>query len=222
MKKSDPKLEIIFENEDFFVLNKAPSTHSVKSAKNSEFTVQDWVEQKFPALQDLPDSGLLHRLDYETSGCLMVAKNSQAYEKFRDEIRSEGAIRKIYWALSNRKPSALSFDFYFFSRYRGSKKVSVKKTGKPGERGQGKIRILKNTKDLFLFEVELLGPGKRHQIRAALAELDAPLVGDSLYGGKDWGKGIALHARELRIESANPVADVPISWKSDWGQILTS
>jgi len=208
MKRSEPKLKFLSQNDDLFVLNKPAGIHSVGAGAS----IQLILEAEFPAQKNLPDAGIVHRLDLETSGCLLVARNEASYERLREAIRGEGQIHKIYWAVSRAKPNSLSFDFYFFSRYRGSKKVSLRKSGKPKERGRGRIKILRFVDGIYLLEIELVGPGKRHQIRAALSELSAPLLGDSLYGGQPWRGGIALHAKSLKNHTFSAVAPLPETW----------
>lgn len=212
---------VLFENSDLLILNKPSFWHSVEregANKNGEEkfpTVENWLRETYPAQKDLKESGLVHRLDLETSGCLLVAKTASSYDDLRLKVQTD-EIEKTYWALTTQRPTALAFDLYFSSRYRGSKKMSATAKGKAAERGRCEIKNLpqKEKKKYFLWEVQLWGPGKRHQIRAGFSYLKAPLLGDQLYGGAEWKEGIALHAQSLKIPSSKIKIQSPLpsSW----------
>ncbi len=216
------KLEILKTTAEWWVINKPAKWHSVSQAKGSSQSLQSLIENQFPSQRKLPEGGLVHRLDFETSGCLLVARTNESYNQLRDQI-STGEIKKVYWALTTSKPVAQSpfdgrdrFEFFFSSRYRSSKKVTVKDAGKTQERGQCEWTLRRFVDGIYLWEVELLGPGRRHQIRAGFATLKAPLLGDQIYGGHAWIGGIGLHAQRLIINSQVIEAPVP----SEWGQNL--
>ncbi len=193
------------------VINKPELCHSVEGKnKNS---VENWLKENFPALSEIPEFGLVHRLDFETTGCILVAKNKENFDRYRILFRQGETIQKIYWALVSGHPKPQSFSLYFSSRYKSSKKMTVKTKGSPHELGKCRWKTLRSSASECLLEIELLGPGRRHQIRAGLSFLGHPLFGDRLYGGPPWPQeGIGLHSRKIILENQIIEAPTPESW----------
>jgi 23S rRNA-/tRNA-specific pseudouridylate synthase len=206
------KPEILLDSENFLAVNKPSRMHSVQG-KSKEISVQDWLAANFSELKTLPDSGLLHRLDFETTGVLLAARKPEVYQEWSQKFRTSGDLKKIYWAITSHEPQQTEFDLYFYSRYRGSKKTSVRTSGKTSERGRCRWRSLDKQGDRVLLEVELLGGGLRHQIRAGLAFLGCPLDGDILYGGRPKSY-FGLHARELHWANQRVIAPPPQDWEA--------
>ena len=182
-------------------LAKPSGMHSVRGKDATNSSLEDWIIQEFPEQKDLPEAGLLHRLDQQTSGIILAAKTPLAHAKWKGLLQEGKNIRKIYWALVAKAPSEVGFSFYFQSRYRSSKKISVEVKGDKDDRGQCKIKVLEKTPKVSLLEVEILGPGRRHQIRAGLSHLGHPILGDELYGGPPAPFfGLHSHALEFAIK----------------------
>jgi 23S rRNA-/tRNA-specific pseudouridylate synthase len=205
---NDP--EILKETEGWFVLDKPAGMHTVARPGDDSNSVQGWLRRYRPELGGLEESGLVHRLDHGTSGCLLVAKTPDEHIRLRGRIQEE-SIRKSYLALVDGEiQSDGRFNLFFTSRYKRSKKVTTRSTGAERDRGRCAWWTLDHDGDRRLIEVELLGGGRRHQVRAGFAHLGAPLLGDSLYGGEPWRlERPALHASRLRfdgeeVESPSP------------------
>lgn len=209
--------EILETTDEVLSVSKPSGWHTVAGA-SSERCVELWLKEKgFTDAQasvssSIPDSGILYRLDELTSGLLLVARTPIAYERlvglFRDSETGPSA-QKFYLARveGNAKHEALAtgaFELNFESRYRGSKKMTV---SVPGPRssskkiGRCRWRVLSFDRDFAtsLLEVELIGAGKRHQIRAGLAHLSHPICGDQLYGARarDF---FGLHCAKIVLE----------------------
>ena len=150
-----------------------------------------------------------------------MAKTPQALERLRTGVRT-AAVRKVYIALAvgNFHTREGSFDLYFSGRYRRSKKVSVAGTGPARQLGSCKWQVLaqdtihlpssSSCLHVCLLRVQLIGGGQRHQIRAGLAHLDAPILGDTTYGGPAWPyAGIALHSHEVEIDNISVSSPTP-------------
>lgn len=127
------------------------------------------------------DWGLLHRLDRETSGCVLVALRPAAYDSLREQFESR-RVRKSYLAIVNGRPrmSEGVVDTALEEVRRGDLKVSV-----PGRRGAGRpavtrYRVLASTKSQALLLVSI-DTGRLHQIRAHLAGIGHPIEGDRIY-----------------------------------------
>lgn len=209
---------VLYENDELFVFNKTSHTHSCRGKDLEHLNLQDLAEAHFPNCAHLKDSGLLHRLDFETSGCLAVAKTSEALEYWFPLFRKPSdEVSKMYWAILPDGPKQGDFSLYFSSRYRSSKKASVSRTGTEKELGKCRFKKIQNfEKQHSIYEVELIGPGKRHQIRAGFAFLGQPLWNDQLYGSKINSNFFGLHSRSLKL------GNIEVSAPSPWpNQILT-
>ncbi len=206
---------VLLETDEIIVLDKPSGWHSVrgKGDDRGERSVEAWLIDRDPELEHMPEAGLVHRLDRGTSGCLMVAKTLEASGFLQEELRiREGRIQKRYLAVvTGRPPRRGDFVLHFTSRYRGSKKVKVSDEGDHTVRGRcrwWRRDDLNPGPGRQVVEVELIGPGRRHQIRAGLAHLGTPIVGDTLYGGPA-AERIMLHACSVTIEGRKVEAPIP-------------
>lgn len=203
---------ILQETPDWIAFNKPSGWHSVASGTSSEPSIEAWIQENRPDLASLPESGLIHRLDQPTSGCLLAAKTLKSHAQLKTLMQSR-SVQKIYWAMVEGSASPGELSLYFYSRYKRSKKISVRKSGSPKELGECRWKILSAFEGSSLLEVQLIGGGKRHQIRASLASIGHPIRGDSLYGAKPWGDSFGLHARSLRWAEHEVVAPPPAEWQ---------
>lgn len=162
---------ILFENDDFLVVNKPPFMASLDD-RNSELNLQ--------ALAKGYDESLsaCHRLDKETSGCLLLAKTKEAYRHASIQFEKR-TVGKVYHAFVNgiHEFNHEKVQLPILSLNKGSVVIDFK--GKPAT-------TVFNTLDIYkkhsLIEC-LPETGRMHQIRIHLSKKDAPLIGDELYGG---------------------------------------
>ena len=195
---------VIAEGARWLVVDKPAGLHSVAQrgeAADAEAaaSVESWLRASRPELAALDEGGLVHRLDLETSGCLLVARDAEARVVLRDAFSGRGGeIRKAYLAEVEGRIAPGAFTLFFRGRHKSSAKVSVARRGEASEVGRCLWRVRGEGLGgrTTIVEVELLGPGRRHQIRAGFASLGHPLVGDALYGATDEG-GMRLHAWRL-------------------------
>ena len=197
----------------WLVLEKPVDWHTVAGTDDASAqpSVEAWLRTAHPELALLEECGLVHRLDQGTGGCLLVATDANSLVTLRRGM-TDGSIRKVYHALlSTRPPWGGRFELYFASRYKRSRKVSVTKRGDAKQRGVCTWNLLEQGDDRVLVEVELVGPGRRHQIRAGFAHLGVPLVGDTLYEGAPWELEVpALHAVALELPDASVESPSPL------------
>lgn len=198
---------ILKETPDYLVLHKPSSIHCHPLCYSDQDTLLNFLvkEEKWKALAinaESYDRGLIYRLDFETSGVMLLAKT----EKFFHEMRTgfHQAVKfKIYWAIvqGNFNQEGSWTHYFKASGPKGSKqKLSDFPTGDAAE---GTLTVQKllhvNGKSLVLVG---LGTGLRHQIRAQLSHLGFPILGDELYGGIKSDR-LFLHA-----------------WRYEWKEII--
>jgi tRNA pseudouridine32 synthase/23S rRNA pseudouridine746 synthase len=191
---------ILFRDERFVVLDK-PAGLPVHRGPRVGPSVEDW----FPLLSRRRDGPwLAHRLDADTSGCLLVALRRSALLAAHGEFAA-GRVRKTYWAVVRGAPSTASgtVDAPLLRRTAPAGWCMTVDPG--GKSAVTDWRVLGRTQELTWLE---LTPrtGRTHQVRVHCATLGCPVLGDALYGGGD-GR-LHLLARGLALELEPPVAAV--------------
>ncbi|MDP6479956.1 MAG: RNA pseudouridine synthase [Phycisphaerales bacterium] len=208
-----PEPTILHRTEQWIVLDKPSGWHTV-AGRGDEPDIESWLRGKVPACGMLDEAGLVHRLDNPTSGCLLAATDEPIRVALREAMSGRGSvdIRKHYLARCvGGLPDQGAFELYFTKRHRGSRKMTVAPRGDDRAVGRCRWRVLDRRAEGDLVEVELLGPGRRHMLRAGLASLGHPLVGDSLYGDVSSIQSPQLHACRVSINGLTVEAPRP-----DW------
>ncbi len=196
---------ILYEDEGIVIINK-PAGIAVHGGSGISFGV---IEIMRAARAQAPFLELVHRLDRDTSGCLIIAKKRSALRHLHELLREDG-VRKRYLALlrdewqggERRVTAALRKNVL----QSGERVVRVTAEGKPS---QTLFRPLRRWKEATLVEAQPL-TGRTHQIRVHAAHLGQPIAGDDKYGDSDFnkamqGKGLRrlfLHAAGLRFTNA--------------------
>jgi len=186
-----PGCQILRETESYIAVHKAPGVHSHPHCYSDTDTVLNFLasREKWDALKINPqsyDRGLLYRLDFETSGVIVLSKT--------ENLKRDLVTKKIYWAIvegSFNREGQWSHHF----KSSGAKGSKQKVFDAPAaESREGSLSVYKvcehEGKSLVVVELKT---GLRHQIRAQLAHLGFPLLGDELYGGSN-AQRVFLHA----------------------------
>ena len=180
-------IDIIYEDESVIALNKPAGLLVHRTSKNEEDTLASWLVKHFPPLSRVGDDparrpGIVHRLDRDTSGVIIVAKNQNAFTYLKKQFQDR-SIKKTYRALVYGK----MFDTKgVVDKPIGLKSGTVKRTvhgGKMTKDATTEYKVIKTFNDFTLVEV-MPKTGRTHQIRVHLASIDHPIVGDPLYGKK--------------------------------------
>lgn len=178
------KLNIIWEDENMAVVNKPSGMLTHPTALETENTLVNALLYKYGEnLSDINGHfrrGILHRLDRNTSGLLMIAKNNQTHELLAKQLK-ERLITKKYLAIVKGvlKQDSGIIDSPIGRNPRQPSKMAVTEDGKPS---LTELKVLKRFKDSTYLELNLR-TGRTHQIRVHLSHLHHPIVNDSLYGG---------------------------------------
>ncbi|CBL46904.1 Ribosomal large subunit pseudouridine synthase C [gamma proteobacterium HdN1] len=206
---------ILYEDEGLIVLNK-PAGMAVHGGSGVSVGVIEALRAIRPLSRHLE---LVHRLDRDTSGCLMVAKKRSRLRVLHEQLQA-GEIRKVYWALVEGrwkgKFRRIDAPLQKFGEQGGERIVKVSQQGKPSST---EFVLLRHFEETSLVEASPL-TGRTHQIRVHAQFAGHPIVGDDKYENKeraryfrDLGAGrMFLHAKSLEIPSdqGKMVFDAPL------------
>ncbi len=197
-------LEIIFENEDLLVVNKPAGMVVHPSPGHDRGTLVQAALGHAPEMEGIGGEerpGIVHRLDKDTSGLIVIAKNEQTHRWLQDQFRTR-TVEKVYLALVDGKPPTPNgrVEAPIGRNTTHRKRMSVV----PLEKGRVAVSEYKTLESFHkhtLIEVHPL-TGRTHQIRVHMAFLGCPVVGDTIYGKKkptmELGRHF-LHAHRLKI-----------------------
>jgi RluA family pseudouridine synthase len=204
--KSPPKrfqprgLDVLYEDHDILVVDKRSGLLTVSNAKDRENTayykLTDYVRKGNKKSKNR--IFIVHRLDKDTSGVIVFAKNEKAKYALQDQWQT---FKKTYFAVVNgvleEKEGIISS---YLAENSIHKMYSVNKNSpEKGKFAQTGYKVLKETKMYTFLEIDLL-TGRKNQIRVHFAEKGNPVAGDKKYGGKDQNiKRLTLHAATLKI-----------------------
>lgn len=200
----DIPLDILFENDDLLVINKPAGMVVHPAAGHSSGTLVNAVLGYDPDLEGIGGEerpGVVHRLDKETSGLILLAKNERAHRWLQDQFRLR-KVEKTYLALVDGRPPTPSgrVEAYIGRDPKNRKRMAIVSEAK-GREAISEYRTLEEFRGHTLLEFHPL-TGRTHQIRLHCAFLNCPIVGDRVYGRKtptlDIGRHF-LHAYRLNI-----------------------
>lgn len=178
----EEKIKIIFENENYLVVDKPTGMTTTKEKKGEEGTLEDYLRTNKP--NDLPRNGIMHRLDKGTSGLVLVAKNDLAFKSFKNQFKSRCLTKKYYCLVGGEVVADGSINWPIGRSKYGFGKFGVTVDGKEALTEFKLVKKYKrNGKKYSLLKINLK-TGRTHQIRVHLSYLKWPLVGDKLYGGE--------------------------------------
>jgi 23S rRNA pseudouridine1911/1915/1917 synthase len=203
-------LPVIYEDDVILAVDKPAgiATHGFSGRDTDALT--NLLLARWPELAKVGKSrwepGIIHRLDRETSGVLLAAKNQAAFEHLRSQFRRR-AVTKIYWVLVHGETQNAGLIEIPLVHDRGDRRRMRAVTGATPSQGQAwkaitRYRRIASRRNVSLLEIDM-ETGVTHQIRAHCAAIGHPIVGDALYGDLEAAAfGLArhfLHARSLTV-----------------------
>lgn len=216
----DIPLNIIYEDEDIIIVNKEKGM--VVHPANGNYTgtmvnsLMNSHKDKLSSINGIIRPGIVHRIDKDTSGILVVAKNDNAHKKLSDQFKVH-SIKRKYIALVKGiiKEDYITIDEPIGRSIRDRKKMAV--TEKNSRNAITHILVLRRfySSNVTLVEAEL-ETGRTHQIRVHMAYKHHPLIGDEVYGKKDPKfkvEGQMLHAKYLGF--IHPTTNEFVEFDSD-------
>lgn len=195
----DIPLEIVYQDEDVAVVNKPQGMVVHPSAGHTSGTLVNallYHVKDLSGINGVLRPGIVHRIDKDTSGLLMIAKNDEAHTKLAAELKDKKSLRK-YWAIvhGNLPNDRGMIEAPIGRSEKDRKKQAVTAKGKEAVT---RFQVLERFGDYTLVELTL-ETGRTHQIRVHMAYIGHPVAGDEAYGPKKTlkGHGQFLHARTL-------------------------
>lgn len=176
----DIPIEVVYEDEDLIVINKPAGLVIHPGAGQKDRTLLNALLHSYPELQQLPRAGIVHRLDKETSGLLVVARTLEAHSKLVKALATH-QVKREYVAIVNGVMTAGGTIDAPIGRHKTKRThMAVIASGKPAITH---YRVIQKFPAHTLVQLNL-ETGRTHQIRVHLAHINYPIVGDPVYGGR--------------------------------------
>ena len=212
------KIPVLFEDKNILVIDKPAGLVVHHDGKTKESALTDWILKNYPKIKGVGEPlvltdgtaidrpGIVHRIDRETSGAIVIAKNQKSFEYFKEQFKNRKVVKKyhafVYGAMKDERG--------IIDRPIGrSKKDFRLKSAQRGARGKIReaithYRVLSRAGGFSFVEI-IPKTGRTHQIRVHFKAINHPIISDSLYAPKrsaELGfKRLALHAHSLGFES---------------------
>ena len=204
LKAQEIPIEIIYEDKDIIVVNKPKGMVVHPANGNPDGTLVNCLmaicKESRSGIGGEIRPGIVHRLDKDTSGIIIVAKNDKAHINMSEQIKNH-EVQKTYLALVKGivKENEATINMPIGRSTKDRKKMAVTKNGKEAITH---FKVLKRYNNYTLLQVQI-ETGRTHQIRVHLSEIGYPIVGDTTYsnGKNKWNiKGQCLHAKSLKFK----------------------
>jgi len=210
LKKS--AIEIIYEDDDLLVVEKPAKLLSVATDKLEQNTLHGKCVDYLKQQDNKSWCYIVHRLDKETSGIMLLSKNKQSKDYLQEQF-SQRQVYRIYHAMVEGQPleqSGTVEQYLMEDKHLNIR--AVKSKHKDGKLAITHWEVIQQTEEASLIRV-MIETGRRHQIRMAMKELGCPIIGDKLHEAESNPFGrICLHATSL--EFLHPATDEPVRFES--------
>ncbi len=194
----DIHLEVVYEDKDLALINKQTGLVVHPAPGNFEHTLVNALLQRFDKLSDINPQrpGIVHRLDKETSGLLVIAKNNFAHLALAEQFAKHTIKRKYVALVKGRVEFDEGIIEIPIGRDHEKRRNMAASFDKNAKYAKTYYRTLMRGSNFSLLELEPF-TGRTHQIRVHLAFLGYPILGDSKYGKNNSFSRLALHAKYL-------------------------
>ena len=180
LEPEDIQLNIIFEDRSILVINKPAGMVVHPGAGNPSGTLANALLYYLPSLSTIPRAGIVHRLDKDTTGILVIAKNLQSHSYLVDQLQRRKVSRKYLALVQAELISGGTVDAAIARHPVDRKRMAVVAGGKPAITH---YKVKRRFSGCTLLDVQL-ETGRTHQIRVHLSHINLPIVGDPVYGQK--------------------------------------
>ncbi len=204
LKAQDIPVEILYEDNDIIVVNKPKGMVVHPANGNLDGTLVNAImsicKDTLSGIGGEIRPGIVHRLDKDTSGAIIIAKNNKAHINLSEQIKNH-EVEKTYIALVKGfvKENEATINMPIGRSQKDRKKMAVVKNGK---HAVTHFKVINRFKNYTLLEVKI-ETGRTHQIRVHLTQIGYPIIGDCVYsnGKNEWNiKGQCLHAKSLKFK----------------------
>lgn len=217
------ELDIVFEDEHIIVINKPAGLVVHPGAGNPRHTLLNALLHKAPELDIVPRAGIVHRLDKDTTGLMVIARTPEAHTRLVDAMQDRHIHRQYLALVRGELISGGSVDQPVGRHPVRRTRMAVRQGGKEA---LTHYIIEERLRGFTLLRCSL-ETGRTHQIRVHMTHIKHPIVGDPVYGGRAWlpsgysddvrqlladFKRQALHACQLELN--HPVSHVDMSWNA--------
>ncbi len=215
-------LDIVYEDDSLLIVNKSAGLVVHPAVGNWHGTLLNALLHHDPNLDTLPRAGIVHRLDKETSGLLMIAKTLQAHNSLVEQLQAREITREYLAVCKGRMTAGGTVDEPIGRHPTDRKRYVVRQSGKEAVTHYRVVQWF-NQHSLIKLQLET---GRTHQIRVHMAHIRYPLLGDPVYGGRFQTpaqcspeleqvlrgfKRQALHAAKLGLQ--HPESDEYLEWE---------
>lgn len=215
LKPQNIPINILFEDDHIIVINKPSNLVIHPGAGNKDNTLVNALLYHFSYIKEVGDPlrpGIVHRLDKDTTGALIVAKTIYSHRKLI-EMFQKREIKKEYLSICINFPKEGIFSFPIKRDHINRKKMATREDGKESI---SNFTILDIKENFSLVRTSLI-TGRTHQIRVHLKHLKAPIVGDPLYGNKKINNSLnilkpLLHSYKISLN--HPITKKHLSFKA--------
>jgi 23S rRNA pseudouridine1911/1915/1917 synthase len=215
MKLDIKKVKVLYEDNHLIAVNK-PAGWLVHGDETKDTPLTDYVKAWIKVKHDKPGDvflGVIHRLDRPVSGVVVFAKTSKGLARM-NELFKKRAIKKVYWAITNKAPRELTGSLHHFIKKDPKRNTSnvidkMGKNNKTYKEAKLNYSVIGRLAGHFLLEIDLL-TGRSHQIRAQLGHIGCPVKGDLKYGFTVANSDATIHLHSRSLSFIHPVKKVPI------------
>lgn len=222
----ESRIPILYEDSDIVVVDKASGMIVHPAPGRKEAAVTDELVRLYPEMKTVGSAerpGVVHRLDVDTSGVMVFARNQGSYLNLRRQFESHSLVDKTYLAVVHGRPKKDSGTIETqLGKRSGKKKMRVVEDG--GQKAVTHWHVLSRRGPISMVEFRI-ETGRTHQIRVHASFLGCPVVGDRLYGDvakdarlRNRPSRLLLHA--VRLSFSHPSGGRPVSFMAQVPQEL--